>query len=209
MNTRCVVLDIGGVLEITPATGWQGGWEQRLGLPPGEVDRLLAGVWRAGSTGALSEEGVRTRVSALLGLDAARTDAFMADLWHEYLGSPNEELISYVRDLPSRWRHCRLGILSNSFAGAREREEVKYRFGEFMDDIVYSHETGILKPDPRAYRAVCSRLGARPEDCLFVDDDPAHAAAAREIGMEAHLFEDNLRAMVRIAGHMAAVPGRR
>jgi hypothetical protein len=34
MNDRCVVLDIGGVLEITPATGWDRAWEERLGQRP-------------------------------------------------------------------------------------------------------------------------------------------------------------------------------
>ncbi|MDN3029733.1 hypothetical protein [Streptomyces sp. S.PB5] len=43
----------------------------------------------------------------------------MADLWAEYPGTPNEELIGYVRGLRGS---CRLGILSNSFVGARERE---------------------------------------------------------------------------------------
>ncbi|MFI6289147.1 HAD-IA family hydrolase [Streptomyces sp. NPDC051018] len=64
-------------------------------------------------------------------------------------------------------------------------------------------------PRPAHYRTVCPRLGVRPEDCLFVDDVPGHVAAAREVGMEGHLFEDNLRAMVRIARHLAAVPGLR
>lgn len=35
MDSRCIILDIGGVLEITPVTGWEQRWEQRLGLPLG------------------------------------------------------------------------------------------------------------------------------------------------------------------------------
>jgi hypothetical protein len=52
-----------------------------------------------------------------LGLDAFDVEAFMADLWAEYLGTPNEELIASVRGLEE---NRRLGILSNSFVGARE-----------------------------------------------------------------------------------------
>jgi len=29
METRCVILDIGGVLEITPETGWLRRWDER------------------------------------------------------------------------------------------------------------------------------------------------------------------------------------
>ena len=45
----------------------------------------------------------------------------MADLWREYLGTANTELIEYARRLRPRYR---TGILSNSFVGAREREQV-------------------------------------------------------------------------------------
>lgn len=30
MTETCVILDIGGVLEITPETGWLERWEERL-----------------------------------------------------------------------------------------------------------------------------------------------------------------------------------
>ncbi|MGK5630967.1 HAD-IA family hydrolase [Streptomyces sp. URMC 123] len=220
MAARCVVLDIGGVLEITPETGWPGEWERRLGLPPGAIDRQLGDVWRAGSVGAMGEAEVRARVSAVLGLGTPEVDAFLADLWDEYLGSPNQELIDYVRGLRP---HCALGILSNSFVGAREREQERYGFGELVDEIVYSHEIGILKPDPRAFDVVCARLGVRPEECLFLDDAEANVAAARRRGMRAFLFDGsggvplgdghgpvmrggNAQAMAWIAHHLSVAP---
>ncbi|MGW7285663.1 HAD family hydrolase [Streptomyces sp. NPDC054847] len=203
MTTSCVILDIGGVLEITPETGWVQRWEQRLELPAGTVNRRLGDVWRAGSIGSIGEEEVHEQVAARLHLDAPQVEAFMADLWTEYLGTPNEELIACVRDLRDR---CRLGILSNSFVGARERETSLYHFDELVDRIVYSHEIGIGKPDPRAFEAACAGLGVRPEDCLFIDDVAVNIEAARAFGMKGHLFEDNVRTIARIMSHVNAVP---
>ncbi|MFJ7423429.1 HAD family hydrolase [Streptomyces uncialis] len=197
----CVVLDIGGVLESTPETGWVRRWEERLELSPGTVHERMRDVWQAGSVGSISEREVHAQVKARLGLDAPRADAFMDDLWAEYLGKPNRELIDYVRGLRGR---CRLGILSNSFVGARERETALYHFDELVEQIVYSHETGIEKPDPRAFETACSGLNVRPEDCLFIDDLEINAEAARAVGMQAHLFEDNARTISRIAAHLAA-----
>ena len=37
MAIRAVVFDIGGVLEITPRTGWEEKWEARLHVKPGEL----------------------------------------------------------------------------------------------------------------------------------------------------------------------------
>lgn len=203
MRAKCVILDIGGVLEITPETGSVRQWEERLELPSGTVHERMHDVWQAGSVGSVGEQVVQEQVAERLGLDARQVEAFMADLWTEYLGTPNEELIAYVRGLRGS---CRLGILSNSFVGARERETELYRFDELVEQIVYSHEIGIEKPDPRAFEAACAILEVRPESCLFIDDVAANVEAAQAAGMQAHLFEDNSRTITRIAAHLATGP---
>ena len=200
MTTRCVLLDIGGVLEITPATGWARRWSARAGLSTAAMDERLDDVWRAGTLGTISEPEVRKAVGARLGLDVPQVESFMADLWDEYLGTPNQELIDYVKGLRSR---CRLGILSNSFVGARERETARYQFDALVDHIVYSHEIGVRKPDPRAYAITCARLDVNPADCLFVDDNEANIHAARMAGMQAHLFDDNTRTIARVEAHLS------
>ena len=200
MNARCVILDIGGVLEITPRTGWAGAWEQRLGLPPGAVRDRLDDVWQAGMLGEVSEREVREQVASRLRLDANQLEALMGDLWAEYLGAANDELTTYVRGLHNR---CKLGILSNSFVGARERETALYGLDELVEQLVYSHEIGISKPDLRAYELTLGRLDARPADCLFIDDLPTNIEAAREVGMRAHLFDGNAATIARIAHHLA------
>ncbi|WP_329034059.1 HAD family phosphatase [Streptomyces sp. NBC_00178] len=199
MSRTCVVLDIGGVLELTPETGWVQRWEERLGLRPGTVHERMGDVWKAGSVGTISEQEVHDQVGRRLGLDGSEVHAFMTDLWTEYLGTPNEELIAYVRALRGR---CRLGILSNSFVGARQRETALYGFDELVDRIVYSHETGIEKPDPRAFEALCGVLDVRPEVCLLIDDFAVNVEAARAAGMQAFLFEDNARTIARIEAHL-------
>ncbi|MGW6292025.1 HAD family hydrolase [Streptomyces sp. NPDC055058] len=199
MAAPCIILDIGGVLEITPETGWVQRWEERLRLPPGTIHERMRDVWQAGSVGRISERQVHEQAGSRLGLAVPEVDAFMEDLWAEYLGTPNEELIAHVRGLRGR---CRLGILSNSFVGARERETGLYGFDELVEQIVYSHETGVEKPDPEAFGAACASLGVRPESCLFVDDAEANVRAARAVGMQAHLFEDNARTIARIAVHL-------
>ncbi|WP_369149194.1 HAD family hydrolase [Streptomyces sp. R44] len=201
MSETCVIFDIGGVLELTPETGWVQRWEERLALPGGTVHQRMRDVWLAGSVGSIGERHVHEQVAARLALDGPQVEEFMADLWTEYLGTPNTELIDHVRELRGR---CRLGILSNSFVGARERETALYRFDELVERIVYSHEIGIEKPDRRAFEAACTSLDVRPENCLFIDDVAVNVEAARAAGMQAHLFEDNARTISRIAAHLGA-----
>jgi FMN phosphatase YigB (HAD superfamily) len=157
MTIQAVVFDIGGVLEITPDLGVTGMWESRLGLGPGELDKRMYDVWRGGSIGTVSEREVHQAVSEILGLDGRQRAEFMADIWREYLGTANTELIEYARRLRSRYR---TGILSNSFAGAREREQAAYGFEDLVDEIIYSHECGMRKPGPGIYAWLASGSGS-------------------------------------------------
>ena len=192
MQVRAVVFDIGGVLEDTPPTGVVEKWEAALRLRPGELNERLGGVWKAGEIGAISEAEVGSSVALLMQLDDARMEAFMHDIWTEYLGTLNTELAGYFGGLRPRYRTA---LLSNSFVGAREREQERYGFGDMTDLIVYSHEVGMAKPDPRIYRLTCDRLGVLPKHVVFLDDRADFVQGALDTGMRAILYEDNDQAI--------------
>ena len=194
-SRRCVVVDVGGVLEMTPATGWTERWEQELGLPGGALMARLSHVLRAGALGQATEDEVVAAVAERLGLSRSERDAFWADVWAEYLGTLNVPLFDWFRSLRPRFR---TGILTNSFVGAREREQERYGFADAADVLVYSHEVGVGKPDPRVYRLTAERLGAAPADIVFLDDVPACVEAARDAGWRAVVFEDNAQAIAEL-----------
>lgn len=195
MAIRAVVFDIGGVLEITPDMDFDRRWEARLGLPAGEIGQRLGDVWDAGTVGTVTEDEVHQAISDRLSLVREQAEAIMADMWVQYLGAGNTELIEYARGLRPQYR---TGILSNSFVGAREREQDAYGFEDLVDEIVYSHEVGMSKPDPRIYELTCARLDVRPEEMLFLDDMDFAVAGAREAGIHAIHYRDNAQAITEI-----------
>ncbi len=192
---RAVVFDIGGVLEITPDLGVGRRWEARLGLSAGEMNERMGDVWTGGGLGAITLDGVHQAIKDRLGLDDRLLGEFMADLWREYLGTANTELIEYARRLRPRYR---TGIVSNSFVGAREREHAAYGFEDLVDEIVYSHEAGVSKPDPRIYALICERLNVVPREMVFLDDVELCVAGAREAGIHAVHYQDNAQAIAGI-----------
>jgi epoxide hydrolase-like predicted phosphatase len=196
MTIRAVVFDVGGVLEITPDLGVTRQWESRLGLAAGELDERMHDAWIGGSIGTITLDDVHQALGDRLGLDDRQLAAFMADLWREYLGTPNTELIDYARRLRP---HYRTGILSNSFVGAREREQEAYGFEDLVDEIVYSHEAGMSKPDPRIYALACTRLDVRPQETVFLDDSDVCVAGAREAGLHGIRYLDNAQAIAEIS----------
>ncbi len=178
---EAALFDIGGVLEITPATDWEGRWAEELGLSRGDFERQLSPLWQPGATGAVSLADIEQQTAEQFGLDESQLQRLTADIWAEYLGTLNGELARYFLALRPR---LRTGIISNSLVGAREREQAAYGLGDMCDVIVYSHEVGFVKPDPRIYELACARLG-------FVDDKEACVAGARAVGMHAIQFLDN------------------
>ncbi|KPM55068.1 hydrolase [Frankia sp. R43] len=195
MGARCVVLDIGGVLEVTPQTGWMPRWEQRTGLAAGTVLERLADVFLAGSLGTMSESEVIAMARARLDVSEEQLEDFWGLMWDEYLGTLNVELFAWFRALRPRFR---TGVLSNSFVGAREREQERYGFADVTEVIVYSHEVGLAKPDPRIYTLTCERLGVAPYDVVFLDDTPAAVEGARAAGWQGVLFHDTEQAIAEV-----------
>lgn len=192
---RAVLFDIGGILELTPDTGWRARWEARLGVEPGGIDRRLFDVWRDGAVGRITEQQAEERTGAALGLAGDELRRLLDDLWAEYLGTPNTDLIAYFGALRPR---VRTGIVSNSFVGAREREQARYGFAALCDDVVYSHEVGLWKPDARIYALACERLGVRPQEAAFLDDVEENVRGARAVGLHAVLYRDNAQAVAAL-----------
>lgn len=84
----------------------------------------------------------------------------------------------------------KLAILSNEldlFYGAEFRRRLPL-LGHF-DVIVDATHTGILKPDPRAYGAVCDALGLAPQACVFVDDQERNIKGAIDCGFPSVRFD--------------------
>jgi len=80
----------------------------------------------------------------------------------------------------------RLGALTNDMTAFHGPEWVaQQEHLKLFDVIVDASLTGVMKPDPRAFRGGAEALGLRPEQIVFLDDMPWNVAGAREAGMTA------------------------
>ena len=175
---RAVVLDIGSVLEVVDDTLFPAPFEQRHGLASGTVMSGLDALPGDPGIGEVSEAEVRAEWQRALALSDAQTDELLADFWAWYVGTPAPPLVDrFAAQRPRR----RTGILSNSAPGAREAERC-WGFEAITDDIVYSHEVGLRKPDPRVFELTAARLGVEPHEVLLLDDVAGHVEAARAQG---------------------------
>lgn len=207
MAVRAVVFDVGGVLEIVGPAEWLSTWADRLGRPRDEVEAAFERVDAQGlaATGRMDEGALRHGCARELALPSGLVERFMTDLWDWYCGTPDEQLMRYLRDLRPR---VLTGILSNSVDGARREEQRRYGLPELVDVLVYSHEVGVAKPDPAVYLLTCERLGVEPAEAVLVDDLVVNVRGAQAVGMQAVLHEDTASTLTRLDGLLAGA-GRR
>jgi FMN phosphatase YigB (HAD superfamily) len=183
VTVKAVVLDIGGVLEVIDDSLFPGPWPARLGLTATEFLERLDGLPGDPAVGDLTWEEVRGHWRERLRLDDGATAAIEADFWRWYVGTLDLELFDWFA---AQRRHRLTAILSNSSPGAREHER-HHGFEDVVDLLVYSHEVGLAKPDPAIYELTARRLGVRPEEIVFLDDDEPRVEGARRAGWHAVL----------------------
>ncbi|CAA9358665.1 MAG: hypothetical protein AVDCRST_MAG72-2025 [uncultured Nocardioidaceae bacterium] len=185
MSIKAVVFDLGGVLEMTEDDTWPEvwirSWEDRLGLTAGAFLEGLARHEPVGNaaTGELSEPRMREIYADVLGLDEQQADELMAEMWDAYCGELDRDLYDFFASLGADYK---LAIVSNSADGARREEGRRFGFPDLVDELVYSHEVGLAKPDPAIYALTTERLGVQPDEVVFLDDRLDNVEAANAFG---------------------------
>lgn len=162
---QCIV-DLAGVPE---EPFWKAYWDCR---PAYDAGQSSADYW------ATVAERLGTRFADIPALITADLDS-----WCDI----DAEMVALVHELADQGRT--LGLLSNIIEDLVPVWETRHGdwLGRFAS-LTFSCRIGVAKPDPRAYELCAERVGARPEDILFFDDNEANVLAAREVGMAAELF---------------------
>jgi HAD superfamily hydrolase (TIGR01509 family) len=97
----------------------------------------------------------------------------------------DQDLVDYLDKLRSAG--FKISLLSNSDS------ELVSLFWEsplngLFDDVIFSHEVGLAKPDPAIFSLACARLQLPPSECLFVGDGANREFdGARSVGMKTAL----------------------
>jgi HAD superfamily hydrolase (TIGR01509 family) len=107
-------------------------------------------------------------------------------LWRSAYRAERPALLSGARvALRILGRSFRLGIVTAGSRG-RVRQQLRY-FGlrGHFSACVYSEDTTRKKPHPAPLELALERLGAKPDECVYVGDAPADIEMARRAGVRA------------------------
>jgi putative hydrolase of the HAD superfamily len=174
---KAVLFDFGGVLSEAGARGSVRGWLGKvygLDLDIEKAQEIFYKMWR----GQISD------------------DEFLAEIRQRYPDAPVVTKEDFMKHM-QQFRRCepvymlaqtlrdhgiKTGILSNVFGmGAEPLKAGGFYTG--FDPVILSSDTGLAKPDPEFYALAIQKLGLKPEEIAFIDDQQYALDPAKAIGM--------------------------
>jgi len=205
VQARGLLLDIGGVVL-------RSGREMFVPRARSEpalrdfVERTdLAGPgddrWRAMIAHEITERDYWEETAAAVGHELGQPDWHTRDLivwlYHapqaEWLVDEMVALMAEVKDAG-----IRMAALTNDLVDFHGQEWAdEQRWLDLFDIVVDGSVTGVLKPDPSAYRLAVEAMGLPPGEIVYLDDMPVNVRGAAEAGLQAIevLYADRGRAM--------------
>lgn len=186
---RPVIDQIGGIASDRDEL-----WQQMLRRQIGEREYWAQ---RAAELGAAVGQTWDTR---------ALMDRFYALPEHEWLCAGTIELMT-----DAKAAGLRLGALTNDMTAFHGPEWVaRQEHLKLFDVIVDASLTGVMKPDPRAFRGGAEALGLPPGQIVFLDDMPWNVEGARQAGMTAvRVPWDDPGPAIDTARNLLDLPSRR
>ncbi len=187
MPIRAIIWDLGGVLVRTQDFAPRERLAARLGLTRLELEELVFG----GDSGLRAQRG---EISVEQHWENLRqhfhfSPEELASFEREFFQTDqaDKELVDYIHRLRPQYRTA---LLSNMFSDLRRLMTDQWFMLDAFDEIIVSAEVGLMKPDPRIFHLALERLGAAPQEAVFIDDMPRNLTGAQAVGLHTVRFHN-------------------
>jgi HAD superfamily hydrolase (TIGR01509 family) len=170
---KALIFDYFGVISSNDYWGYTGSTEGDGGV----FDNLARDV----NIGKLDWESFCRKVAEAKGV--SKTD--VEKLYREH--HLNRELVAFIESLKPQFK---IVLLTNASSGYVPRVLEQTHLNTIFDEIFISSDTGALKPQPRAYEMVLTRLKILPQEAVLIDDSPHDVDGAEAVGMATILYQD-------------------
>lgn len=107
-----------------------------------------------------------------------------SDYWSNTSGTVTYLYDDVIETLKQLKKDYFLAIVSNGNPVSQRRKLDNINLYEYFDYTLISGEIGIRKPDAGIFLYACNQLNVKPEECLYVGDNPkADMIGSRNAGM--------------------------
>lgn len=172
---KAIIFDCFGVLT---ADAWHA---FRVSLPP-EPSQKAQQLNQDYDSGKITEEEFIKEVARISGY----TKDYVTDVMKN--DSPkNIVLLKYIASLKDKYK---IGLLSNVANNWIRDDFLSYQEQKLFDQMLFSFELGITKPNPKIFHIAADRLGVNTAETVLIDDIDRYCEAAEREGMKAIPYKD-------------------
>lgn len=193
-----LLLDLGGVCVLSPVE-LHSRAEAAFGLAPGTLawkgplDPDTDELWQRMVVGdGLTERDYWRRRAGDIG-DLAGRELSLRDYMTVIYSPPSDDLIRPEAHIVAKAALAAgfgVSALTNDLRAFHGPEwHTRIAFFDLLDHLADCSDTGILKPDPRAYQRAVDMIGVVPDRILLVDDQPLNVEGAEAFGMQTLWFD--------------------
>lgn len=185
---RAVILDYGEVLCFRPKPDALHRMAKVFGVEPARFLELYGGSRDPYDQGMITAEEYWEGFARRAGVSFDhKLIQQLRNLDTEMWSSTNPEMLQWVAMLDEAG--LTTALLSNMQHDMTAYARKNFPWLTHFDHQILSCELRLIKPDPAIFHESIERIGARPEEILFVDDRQANIDGARSTGITAIRFE--------------------
>ncbi len=180
---KVIIFDLGGVIDDSGRFfGISEILSKKTGGDPDEIHGKIRENWKRARVDSFGCDYFWKNIAEFVGMDI---DELKKEFYSVKKIRP--EMIRLIATLRKRYK---VVLLSNFIKDWFEWLDNKYNLHEKFDLVTTSYEAGAAKPDEKIFTVVMERLGVRPEECIFIDDQLKNDAESYLLGMKVIVFEN-------------------
>jgi putative hydrolase of the HAD superfamily len=180
-----ILFDADGVLQTTDEK-WFYAMTALIGTDEEkQVERFFGDIMAAEHSSLAGERPFEGPLGEVLARwNVTRPAAEVLRLWHHV--DIDRDVVAAVLALRADGVRCALATNQHPERAAYMRENLGY--DAVFDDLFYSCDLGVAKPDPAYFTEAVRRLGTEAGRTLLLDDNRDNVAGAEDAGLMAELF---------------------
>lgn len=192
MNIKTIIFDLGGVILDLDFKKTPEAFSQLTGWKPEDIFQLYfkPGLFQDYEKGLISDQELRLGINKLFGTHL--TDQQIDEAWCAMLGAVPKARLDFMNQLRKDYKVI---VLSNTnaihvdaFNKTIKEVSDKDSLDAFVDEVYFSHELNMRKPDLEIYEEVLKLSGTSANQALFLDDTQANLDGAAQLGIQTLLI---------------------
>jgi len=180
---KIIVFDLGGVLVVDGVYPMIKDLTEKFSLDHREVRKFVITEFNHMFEGGYAELAFWKKFDKKFGVET--NPKILEKRLNQYysIKSGTRKLIIKLRN-----NGYKVGFLSNSVREIIAYLEKKYRISKLFDFGLYSHAVKTRKPKEKIFRLLLKKIKAKPNEIIFIDDNPRYVTGSRSIGIKTIRF---------------------